>query len=341
MKILNIAYRVLILLVLLSFIYMTLGCRRSEESETAKRETIRVAVPDDIITGPVLLAQRLRFIEEEGLEVIWDNSYSSGKTAFEAMLGGEADISLVATTPVVFESFKSSDFALFVTFTTSYEAVKIVSRRGAGIESAEDLRGKRVGIVAGTISQILLDSVLIYHEILPEELEIVDIPPAEMSAMLKEGRLDAFSSWSNYIYEARELLGDDFIDVPTSKVYRIAINMAATREMTVKKPEVVEKVIRGMLRAEKFMDDNPDESRRLLADILEQDLLFIERDWEHLNFRLTLDQLLIFTMENEAKWAIRYNYIEDKKVPNYLDYIYYKALEKEKPGAVTIIRDLK
>lgn len=326
---------------LLFILLIFMGCRRSEQLENEQKEVIRVAVPRDIITGPVLIAQRLKFIEDEGLEVIWDNSYSSGKTAFQAMLNGDADISLVATTPVVFESFNRDDFALFLTFTTSYEAVKIISRRGAGIASADDLRGKRVGILAGTISQILLDSVLIYHEILPEELDIIDSPPGNMPTMLAEGQLDAISSWSNYVYEAKQLLGEDFIDVPTSKVYRIAINMAATRELTTTKPEVIEKVVRGMIRTEKYIHERPEESRRLLAGMLDQDLLFIERDWEHLNFRLTLDQLLIFTMENEAKWAIRYNYIEPKRVPNYLDFIYYKALEKEKPEAVTIIRDLK
>lgn len=330
-------FRAALLMFLLVF---TLGCRRSEE-QAGQKELIRIAVPNDIITGPVLIAQRLEFIEAEGLEIIWDNSYSSGKTAFEAMLRGEADISLVATTPVVFESFNRDDFAVFVTFTTSYEAVKIVSRRGAGIETADDLRGKRVGILAGTISQILLDSVLIYHEILPEELEIIDGPPQEMPTMLADGRLDALSSWSNYVFEARELLGEDFIDVPTSKVYRIAINMAATRELTKSKPEVIDKVIRGMIRAVKFMEERPEESRHLLAEIMQQDINFIERDWHHLNFELTLDQLLIFTMENEAKWAIRHKYIEKQKIPNYLKFIYYQALEKEKPEAVTIIRELK
>lgn len=323
------------------FFLIVPGCRRSEEVRVEQKEVIRIAVPNDIITGPVLIAQRLEFIEDEGLEVVWDNSYSSGKAAFQAMLRGEADISLVATTPVVFESFARDDFVVFVTFTTSYEAVKIISRSGVGIETADDLRGKRVGILSGTISQILLDSVLIYHEILPEELEIIDSPPAEMSKMLADGRLDAISSWSNYIFEARQLLGDDFIDIPTSKAYRIAINMAAAKELTNSKPEVIEKVVRGLLRAEKFLDDSPEESRRLLAEILNQDLHFIERDWDHLNFSLTLDQLLIITMENEASWAIRYNYIEKKRVPNYLDFIYYQALEKEKPEAVTIIRDLK
>lgn len=315
------------------------GCKSGEKGELEQKERVRIAVPKDVITGPVLIARKLGYIEAEGLEVDWDDSYSSGKTAFEAMLRDEADLSLVATTPVVLYSFSRDDFAIFTTYTTSYEAVKLITRRDTGIESALDLRGKKVGVLAGTISQILLDSVLIYNEILPEELEIINISPTDAALMLKNGEVDAISSWSNYVYEAKELLGDNFMIIPTSKVYRIAINMAGMRSFIDKKPLVIRKVLRGLKRAVDFMNEKPEEAQQLISEIMGQDVALIRRDWRNLTFQLTLDQLLILTMENEAKWAIRHKYTEGREVHDYLDFIYYKALEEEFPEAVTIIRE--
>ena len=52
---------------------------------------------------------------------------------------------------------------------------------------------------------------------------------------------------------------------------------------------------------------------------------------------VTLTQSLIIEMENEAKWLMKNRYIKDKKAPNYLDYIYLKALKSIKPKAIKII----
>ena len=60
--------------------------------------------------------------------------------------------------------------------------------------------------------------------------------------------------------------------------------------------------------------------------------------WDEFNFRLVLDQSIIVSLEDEARWAIREELVDKEEVPNYLDFIYINALEDVKPEAVTIIR---
>ena len=60
--------------------------------------------------------------------------------------------------------------------------------------------------------------------------------------------------------------------------------------------------------------------------------------WQEGTFDLFLDQSLIATLEDQARWAIKNNLTNATKIPNYLDYIYIDALEAVKPEAVTIIR---
>jgi len=43
-------------------------------------------------------------------------------------------------------------------------------------------------------------------------------------------------------------------------------------------------------------------------------------------------------MEDETRWAMRSNITKDKKMPNYLDYIYFNGLESLKPGALRITK---
>ena len=42
-------------------------------------------------------------------------------------------------------------------------------------------------------------------------------------------------------------------------------------------------------------------------------------------------------MEDEARWHIENEYTDAKEVPNYLDQIYFDALESVNPDAVNII----
>jgi len=44
------------------------------------------------------------------------------------------------------------------------------------------------------------------------------------------------------------------------------------------------------------------------------------------------------SVEREANWAIKDDLVNATKVPNYLNFIYFDALEKVKPEAVTVVR---
>ena len=60
--------------------------------------------------------------------------------------------------------------------------------------------------------------------------------------------------------------------------------------------------------------------------------------WGEFSFQLLLDQTILMSLEDEARWAMREELTDKKKVPNYLDFIYVDALEQVKPETVTIIR---
>jgi NitT/TauT family transport system substrate-binding protein len=55
-----------------------------------------------------------------------------------------------------------------------------------------------------------------------------------------------------------------------------------------------------------------------------------------IEYKLTLEQALLIAMEDEARWHIENQYTETKEVPNYLDQIYFDALESVNPDAVGI-----
>jgi len=64
----------------------------------------------------------------------------------------------------------------------------------------------------------------------------------------------------------------------------------------------------------------------------------VDTVWSQNQFSLSLDQALIVTMEDEARWMIANKLTSEKQVPDFLNYIYVDALKAVKPEAVNIIQ---
>ena len=301
-------------------------------------QKIRFAVPKGIITAPVLLAQHKGYFSDAGLNIEFMDQYSSGKTAFEAMLRGEADVSVVATTPVVLNSFVRDDFFIFATFTTSYEGVKIIARQDLGIHRATDLKGKAIGIVPGTISQLFLDSMLAYNRILPQEVSVKRIKPDSASHMLKSGDIQAVSIWEPFAYNIQKANPDTSLRIPSSNVYRIAICLSASKNFASRNPGVLEKILLAMERTTSFMNSQVEQAQNELGQLLNMEPEPVKRFWEDTDFGLSLDQVLLMTMENEAAWLIAQHFEYKRNLPDFLRFVNCDPMEAVKPQAVTIVR---
>jgi len=68
------------------------------------------------------------------------------------------------------------------------------------------------------------------------------------------------------------------------------------------------------------------------------DETYTEIIWPRYQFALSLDQALVLAMEDEARWIIKNNVTTEKKVPDFVNYIYVDGLRAVKPDAVNIIR---
>ena len=310
-------------------------------NEFKKSNPIRLAVPRGTLVTPVWVAFQRGFFTEEGLDVELIGEFTSGKGAFENMLAGHADFSTPATTPVVANSFLRDDYSIFATFTTTYEGVKLIARKDKGISGPSDLKGKRIGIVAGTISEILIDTLLAFQKILPEEVEFKAYKAGELPAALANSEVDAISVWEPHALNALEKIPENAVKIPTSKVYRMAINMAVMNDYAAKHPDILVKVVKALIKSVEYIRQNQDDAQTVMAENQQLDKTLVAKFWREMNFSISLDQLLILTMENEANWINKKSGDLDKKMPNFLRFIHYQTLEAVSPKLVTITRKQK
>ncbi len=155
---------------------------------------------------------------------------------------------------------------------------------------------------------------------------------------LVNGEVDAVSIWNPHAIQLQKELGGNGITMYGEGIYTETFNLVTMQDFVNDNPEVIKKVLRALINAEKFIKERPDESISIITSFIKMDRSQLIELWDIYNFEVTLDQSLLVTLEAEARWAIKNKLTDNTEVPNYLDYIYFDALEEVKPEAVGIIR---
>lgn len=312
--------------------------RTDEKASTGPVESVVVGVEAGMLSAAVWIAESKGYFEREGLDVTI-TLFDSGRLSLLAMLNGEGpDISTVAPTPIMFKSFERDDFAVFGTFVYSYEDVKVIARKDKGVETVADLKGRKVGVTAGTTGQFFLNALLAENGILGTDVEEVDIDPSKLPAALERGEVDAIVVWEPHARRAEKLLRDKATRLPTSDVYKETFNFMVMKEYAAAHAGVLEKFLRAAAAATTFIADHKEESQKIVARRLKLDLADTVALWDDFVFAMSLDQSLLRVLEDEARWAIRNDLARGKEMPNYRGYLCAGPMEAVKPEAVTIFK---
>lgn len=141
-----------------------------------------------------------------------------------------------------------------------------------------------------------------------------------------------------FISQARELVGEEnAVLFAEPGLYLKTFNLVATGALIRGGSQTVDRVLRALVRAERFATAHPKECVRIVATRLGLAESDIESVWPEIDLRVTLDQALLRGLEDEAQWAIKNDLVEAEEPPNYLDFIYLDGLKRVRPESISII----
>jgi NitT/TauT family transport system substrate-binding protein len=213
----------------------------------------------------------------------------------------------------------------------------IIGRKDKGVLTLASLNGKRIGVTLGTSGHFVLDAFLIREKLSTDDVTLRDLQPQELADALLKGDVDAVATWEPYLDSLRTQLGANGMIFYSEGIYELPFNIAGTRDYVVSHPEMIKKLVRALVRAERLCRDEPDAARQIIASAMNVSLEDLQEVWPTYRFSVTLDQSLLLTLEDETRWAIKNQLTNRTNIPNYLDHVYLDALEAVMPTAVTVI----
>jgi ABC-type nitrate/sulfonate/bicarbonate transport system substrate-binding protein len=312
------------------------GCVQ-EEKNIEEVEKITFAASGGGLSAIVFIAIDQGYFQDEGLDVTIQ-LYGSGKASLDSVIEGNANVATVADIPVMHAGLNEEKIYLLATVQHSEKDTVMVARKDKGISQPLDLKGKKIGVKKGTSGEFFLDTLLTISGIPKRDVEIINLKPQEMFNALTTEEVDAVVTWSPFVYKLRQELGDNGVTFDGEGVYTQTWNIVAKQDFVNKNPESIKKIISALVKAEKFARENPGESQLSTAKHTEIGTALLKETWDVFSsIQVSLDQTLLITLEDQARWAIDNDLTNATEVPNYLDYIYFDALEEVKPEAVGII----
>jgi len=282
-----------------------------------------------------LIAKQKGYFVQNGLNAEI-TEYASGPPAMADLLAGKVDVAVAADFVGVVNIFSHPELRILSQL-GSQDNFRIIARKDKGITSAEGLKGKTIGVTKKSAGEFFLGRFLSLHNLGLGDITEVDLAPAAMVTQLTNSQLDAVVTFEPHAYKLQNTLGDAIISWSAQGDER-ALAVSYTTDALVKdRPETIRRYLASLRDAQNFLRQNDAGARQILATAQNYDPAYVDYIWPKFDFRLSLSQELLLTMEDQARFVMANKLTAAAKVPNYLDYIYFKGLQAVQPEAITII----
>jgi sulfonate transport system substrate-binding protein len=313
------------------------ACNRTDQKPPGPPEKVTIAYSITTDAALAIVAQMQGYYREERLETT-ARLHPYGKLALQDVLEGKADFATVAETPVMFAIMKGEQLSIIATIQTTGQNNAIIARNDRGVRTLRDLKGRKIAATPGTTSEYFLDAILGLQGISRKDVIVRNLKADEIPAALARGDIDAASAFSPYTVLTQKKLGGNGITFYEKDIYTSTFNVVATQDFIRQNPGKVTKLLRALVKAEEFVKSHPAEAQKIVADFSGIDIAVVREFSAGSNFGVSLDQSLILALEEESQWALKDRLTGARKVPNYLDFIYFEGLKAVKPEAVRILK---
>ncbi len=322
---------VVLILIISSIIYFSIVYN----SENKTVIPIRYGSVKALVEAPAHVAFHNGYFKDEGLDLSLEIN-PDGKTSLDRLLTDSIDIASVMATPVVYRSFNESDFSIFAVMEFSYKIHSCIARKDVGINSPADFKGRKLGVMKGTSGEFFMNSYLILNDLLPKDVEIVNLNGPELIKSINNGEIDAMFCWEPFVLMAKKQLKGNWIEFNSPKLVPSTWVFIAKKDYIKDNPEAIKRFIKAIVSSTQYTNENNELALNIHAEVTGIEKEIIAELFKKEIFNVSLKQELILDLEAQARWLIEFEYVKDSIVPNFLDIIHVDAMKEIIPEQVLL-----
>ncbi|GIO23067.1 aliphatic sulfonate ABC transporter substrate-binding protein [Oceanobacillus sp. J11TS1] len=264
-------------------------------------------------------------LEEEGYEVQWE-MFTHGGALLEGIYSGAIDFGHAADGSGIFAQASGKPLVYVGADEPNPEGVGLLVLEDAGINTIEDLKGKKVAALEGGNHHYLAILALEEAGLSADDVEWVYPEDAGQGRIIFEtGEVDALASYDPYLASAEVEL--DTISFSEGKDYNYPNRTFyySTPDFAENQPELVDLILETIDEADQWANDNNDEVVKLLSDSLGIDEEVIGKQISRRTFGATeITQEILDRQQEQAD-----KYYETGLIPEPVDVSEVMPIEKE------------
>lgn len=139
-------------------------------------------------------AAEKKFESATGWDIEW-RKFAAGTDVIAAMASGDVVLSDLGSSPLAIAASQGVPIEMFMFAMVIGDAESLIVRDGSGIETIEDLKGKRIAVPVGSTAHFSLMGALQNAGIGERELTIISMPPDQIAAAWEQGAIDGGFIW--------------------------------------------------------------------------------------------------------------------------------------------------
>lgn len=278
---------------------LAIGCPAG--SAYAENLKVRIFSGTDEHWVPFLVAKAKGYFSDEGLDVDV-TVFTTGATAVEAFRAGRGDFVSAGDLPSA-AMWQSGNVIGLAPLSSDTDIFGIVGRKE--INSAGDLRGRKVATRMGSTGEFLLDRYLASGGLAPADVKVVDLAPPDMVVALVHGDIDAFAWLAPFTTRAIASAQNVKLITSAKGLANNRIILSVTRSFAEQHPDLVRKVLRATKRAVDFVRANPAEATEIWAQAVQGDAKQSLPVVRLIHFDMTFNPAFVKDMDELARFMVK------------------------------------
>jgi ABC-type nitrate/sulfonate/bicarbonate transport system substrate-binding protein len=305
---------------------------------------LTIGVTSFIGEAAAFIAEEKGFFEDNGLDVDLRVN-TSGSESIAQLISGEVDIAHVTETPLLFALLDSSSnvedrrdsIQIVANMIMANRIQKVVGRRDAGIESPEDIVGKRVGLAGGTQSEYHLDSFLLEYQMKVTQIDTVHMSPDEQADAIRSGNIDVAVTWEPQASLMEYDLGDNGIELATQLTYSTLWLSTVQDQFAEQNQDMMISYLESLRQAQIYIVENPEEVIEIMSERTGVPADIIADVISQIDYELNISEHMLYLLDEQQQWILR-EMPQDQEEIDTIDIINTRFMEDVYPSGITLIR---